>query len=407
MFIRAFVFIVFSFYLPNSTAQQQTVGDFVYNLNSCERIRTTLTCLLAVVNTGQLQKLSLAYYSSYIVDSSGTELKAADISFTDTGLREKQLVTNVPVGISVTFDGISPQTQFLARLTVAAGRGVQFDNVSFIDSLPKAQYSVVVNEFFYELKGCNKLQTTITCSLQITNNSATRDLYLGYGSLIDNLGNEFSKYERYFIATDHYGQPLLTGVTVEAIYTFSEISSNIAEISLLSIRAGSSSIAFRHVLFTNPQPLTDYDVGKQAGRSECIANPTACGISTTSNNSIAPNKLKSLSTRGYIDTKPENALIAGVTIESTSKKLLIRALSVDGILNPKFEIRTFPDAVLIHSNDDWINDLAINELQVTNNAPARITDAATIIRLSSGLYTIMVTPEDNAGIGIVDVYELD
>jgi len=171
---------------------------------------------------------------------------------------------------------------------------------------------------------------------------------------------------------------------------------------------GSRGFIFRHILFTNPQPLTEYDVGKQAGRNECIVNPASCGISANSTTqSVGVDKLTGLSTRGYIDTDSANFLIAGIFVDSTSKKLLIRASSVDNVFNPKFEIRTFPDSTLIHSNNDWISDPTINELQVTNNAPSKITDAATIIRLSSGLYTITVSPEDKAGIGMIEVYELD
>ncbi|MCV6639137.1 hypothetical protein [Candidatus Albibeggiatoa sp. nov. NOAA] len=409
MHIRTLIFIIFSLCVSDSIAQEQTVDDFIYKLNSCERIRTTLTCSLTVRNIGILQKLSLAYYRSYIIDNFGTELEASSIAFSDTGLNEKQLVTNVPVNINVVFDGISPQVQFLARLRVGAGQGVQFDNVSFTDSLAKTQYSGVVREFLYELKGCNKLQTTITCSLQVTNKAATKDLSLGGGELVDNLGNEFRTYKRYYGTTEKSSQPLLTGVPVGVTYVFEDISSDITEIPRLIVnKRAFTGVVFRHVLFTNPQPVTDYDVGKQVGRNECIANPVSCGISTSSvTNSVGANKLTGLSTRGYIDTNAENALIAGITVESTSKKLLIRASSVDGVLNPQFEIRTFPDATLIHRNNDWISDPTINELQVTNNAPSRITDAATIIRLSSGLYTITVSPEDKAGIGMIEVYELD
>jgi hypothetical protein len=37
-------------------------------------------------------------------------------------------------------------------------------------------------------------------------------------------------------------------------------------------------LGFRHIPFSNPQPLTDYDKGKEAGRQECLANPASCGI---------------------------------------------------------------------------------------------------------------------------------
>ena len=318
------------------------------------------------------------------------------------------MVTNAPATIHIVFDGISVKAQYLARLRIAAGRGVQFDNVSFTDATAKTQYSIIENEYLAELLGCNKLLTTVTCLVKITNLSATRDAYLSRSYLIDNLGNKFYISSKFFSATDKYLQPLLPNVPVEATYIFEDVNASAIEIAALSIDIGSRDFIFRHVLFTNPQPVTDYDVGKQVGRNECIANPVFCGISTSSaTNSVDANKLIGLSTRGYIDTNAENALIAGITVESTSKKLLVRASSVDGILNPQFEIRTFPDATLIHRNDNWISDPTINELQVTNNAPSRITDAATIIRLSSGLYTITVSPEDKAGIGMIEVYELD
>jgi len=123
--------------------------------------------------------------------------------------------------------------------------------------------------------------------------------------------------------------------------------------------------------------------------------------------SAVTNRLGGLSTRSYVGTDPMNYMIAGILVNVSPKKVVIRASSVDGILNPKLAIKTYPLGTTIYTNNDWTTGASAAELQQRNWAPARTTDAGLIVTLNPGLYTAEVTPETVAGVGIVEVYELD
>jgi alpha/beta superfamily hydrolase len=121
----------------------------------------------------------------------------------------------------------------------------------------------------------------------------------------------------------------------------------------------------------------------------------------------ATNRLGGISTRSYVGTNPMDYMIAGILVSNTAKKVVARASSVDGILNPKLSIKTYPAGTVIYSNNDWVSGMSATELQQKNWAPAKTTDAALIVTLQPGLYTVEVSPESVAGVGIVEVYELD
>jgi len=121
----------------------------------------------------------------------------------------------------------------------------------------------------------------------------------------------------------------------------------------------------------------------------------------------ATNRLGGISTRSYVGTNPMDYMIAGILVNNTAKKVVARASSVDGILNPKLSIKTYPAGTVIYSNNDWVSGMSASELQQKNWSPAKTTDAALIVTLQPGLYTVEVSPESVAGVGIVEVYELD
>lgn len=140
------------------------------------------------------------------------------------------------------------------------------------------------------------------------------------------------------------------------------------------------------------------------------ATSTAQQTVTAQNTTTQPattNRLGGISTRSYVGTDPANYMIAGLLINATAKKVVARASSVDGILNPKLSIKTYPAGTVIYSNNDWITGASATELQQRKWSPVNPTDAALIVTLSPGLYTVEVSPESVAGVGIVEVYELD
>ncbi|MCK5524427.1 MAG: choice-of-anchor D domain-containing protein [Thiomargarita sp.] len=121
----------------------------------------------------------------------------------------------------------------------------------------------------------------------------------------------------------------------------------------------------------------------------------------------ADNRLGGISTRSFVQTESANYMIAGVFINGGSKRVVVRASSVDGVLNPRLEVQSYPDGNLLYSNDNWATDPSAAELQQTGWAPNGTSDAAMIITLSPGLYTMQVSPVDKPGVGLIEVYELN
>ena len=123
-------------------------------------------------------------------------------------------------------------------------------------------------------------------------------------------------------------------------------------------------------------------------------------------NSTESPKLGGISTRSFVQTDSMNYMIAGLFISGSAKRVVVRAASVDGVLDPQLEVQSYPEGNLLYSNDNWGTDPSAAELQQTGWAPARSLDAAMIITLSSGLYTMQVSPKSSPGIGLIEVYEL-
>ncbi|MEZ5672165.1 MAG: hypothetical protein R3E08_07155 [Thiotrichaceae bacterium] len=86
----------------------------------------------------------------------------------------------------------------------------------------------------------------------------------------------------------------------------------------------------------------------------------------------------------------------------------MRGSSVDGVLNPKLTIKSYPDGKVLFENTDWVSGVSASELRTLENGkwmPGRQTDATLIVTLNPGLYTLEVSPESSPGVGIVEVYE--
>jgi len=141
--------------------------------------------------------------------------------------------------------------------------------------------------------------------------------------------------------------------------------------------------------------LTDINGSTQAGIDQCKANPASCGIT----------KLDGISTNAFIT--PANKMIAGVLISGGTKRLMVRASSVDGAVDPLLEIVTYPDRKPLGNNDSWATDPAAAELTQKKLAPVRATDAATIINLPPGLFTMEVSSKNRgSGAGLIEVYDM-
>ncbi len=125
-----------------------------------------------------------------------------------------------------------------------------------------------------------------------------------------------------------------------------------------------------------------YSDGIKAGMQRCVVDPVSCGIPIT--------KIDGIATNGLITAT--NKMTAGVLIAGGTKRVLVRASSVDGATDPAVEIYTYPDRKLLGSNDSWnIDPATAIELTQKKLAPARNSDAATIISLLPGLYRTGLT----------------
>ena len=158
---------------------------------------------------------------------------------------------------------------------------------------------------------------------------------------------------------------------------------------------------------TNPTScgitIVDTNGSTQTGIDQCKANPVSCGITTGTPAAIT--KLDGISTNAFIT--PANKMIAGVLISGGTKRVMVRASSVDGAVDPQLEIVTYPDRRPLGSNDSWATDPGAAELTQKKLAPGRATDAAMIINLPPGLFTMEITSKNGgSGAGVIEVYDM-
>jgi hypothetical protein len=128
---------------------------------------------------------------------------------------------------------------------------------------------------------------------------------------------------------------------------------------------------------------------------------------------VGPQALN-LSTRGVISTG-DNVLIGGFIITGTSpKSIVLRALGPslgsfgvpDVLANPILSVYN-SSHTLIASNDDWQSDPNHTIVEANGLAPANSLEAATVLTLAPGAYTVIVTGHDaTPGNGLVELYDL-
>lgn len=147
--------------------------------------------------------------------------------------------------------------------------------------------------------------------------------------------------------------------------------------------------------------LVDTNGSTQTGIDQCKANPASCGITTTG----TVTKIDGIATNALVT--PTNKMIAGVLISGGAKRVMVRASSVDGAVDPLLEIVTYPDRKPLGSNDSWATDPAAAELTQKKLAPARATDAATILTLPPGLFTMEISSKNGgSGANVIEVYDM-
>jgi len=121
-----------------------------------------------------------------------------------------------------------------------------------------------------------------------------------------------------------------------------------------------------------------------------------------------------ISTRGRVGTG-DDVLIGGFIVGGrTTKRIIVRALgpSLGGsglavLADPVVELHG-SDGQLVALNDDWASGSQQSEIIATGLQPTNSREAALIATIPSGNYTAIVLGADGgAGIGLVEIYDLD
>ena len=125
-------------------------------------------------------------------------------------------------------------------------------------------------------------------------------------------------------------------------------------------------------------------------------------------------RLANVSTRAVVGTG-EEAMIAGFVLQETST-IVVRAQGpslaaygvTDPVTDPVLRVVRQADGVEIDRNDDW--DVPANARLKTDLAayrPAHAQEAARVLTLPPGLYTVLVEGKGAPGVGLVEVFRLD
>ena len=157
-----------------------------------------------------------------------------------------------------------------------------------------------------------------------------------------------------------------------------------------------------------------------------VDNTTGVGLVEVYDlNPGAGSTLGNISTRSFVQTG-DNVMIGGFIVQGTgTKSVIIRAIGpelglppyniANALANPTLELHNAA-GTLIGSNDNWqttiiggvITGNQVSDIQNSGHAPTETSESAIIANLAPGNYTAIVRGVSNtAGVGLVEVYELD
>ena len=153
-------------------------------------------------------------------------------------------------------------------------------------------------------------------------------------------------------------------------------------------------------------------IARGANGTEGIALIEFNLLSSPDSSGTAP--LANLSTRGNIGTG-DNILIAGVVIQgSGTKRVLVtgRGASVPvagNIANTQLRVVNQATKEIIATSDDYASEDQNAAIGAAGKAPTIAdNDAATILDLAAGAYTVLVSGTGGAtGVGIVEIFDID
>jgi len=132
------------------------------------------------------------------------------------------------------------------------------------------------------------------------------------------------------------------------------------------------------------------------------------------NDPASTSRLSGISTRSYVGSAAADYMYAGLAIQGGSLRLLIRGLGkglvaqgVAGALDDAVITVRKADGTVVDSNDNWQDHPSYSVLTQRGQAPKESSDAAMIINLFEGLYTIEVkSAKGGTGVALIEVYEI-
>ncbi len=160
-------------------------------------------------------------------------------------------------------------------------------------------------------------------------------------------------------------------------------------------------------------PLGDAQVADNA-RVARENTATVAAYATFQFGAVGDNWITNLSTRGYVGAG-DQVLIAGLIVGGTTpKQIVLRGIGPSlgqfGIQQPLGDpkIQLFSGSKEIMENDSWQTDSRSADLKALNLAPGNPNEAALLVTLSPGAYTVILSGVNNTtGVGLVEAYEMD
>ncbi len=116
-------------------------------------------------------------------------------------------------------------------------------------------------------------------------------------------------------------------------------------------------------------------------------------------------RLINLSTRAPIQGGAGD-IIAGFIIDGTgTQQVILRSWGLEAGVDPKLELRKYPSGALVDTNDSWEAGPRVSEIRAL---PAHLqvsqsTDAALLLDLPAGAYTVTLSSVGAKGLGLVGV----
>jgi hypothetical protein len=124
----------------NSTlisAQRKEIDNFIYTLEGCQRVETSVRCQIKMANQGKERNVRLYGSGSVLVDSAGKSHTGSQADLgggpSSTNTPSAVIASNTDISIAITFANIPEQVvkAKLLNLNFFNGKPVQFRDISF------------------------------------------------------------------------------------------------------------------------------------------------------------------------------------------------------------------------------------------------------------------------------------